>query len=66
MASVEEQAARFRGYEGLEQVIGARRQAWAMQGMSEGQAVNQLLALSDFAGQNPAEFRTVVFGTARY
>jgi hypothetical protein len=56
MASVEEQAARFRGYEGLEQVIGARRQAWAMQGMSEGQAVNQLLALSDFAGQNPAEF----------
>jgi hypothetical protein len=56
VASVEEQAARFRGYEGLEQVIGTRRQAWAMQGMSEAQAVNQLLALSDFAGQNPAEF----------
>jgi hypothetical protein len=56
MATVEEQAARFRGYEGLEQVIGTRRQAWAMQGMSEAQAVNQLLALSDFAGQNPAEF----------
>lgn len=56
MATVEQQAARFQSYEGLEQVIGARRQAWAMQGMSEAQAVNQLLALSDFAGQNPTEF----------
>jgi hypothetical protein len=56
MASVEEAAARYRGYDSLEQVIGTRRQAWAMQGMSEAQAVNQLLALSDFAGQNPVEF----------
>jgi hypothetical protein len=56
MAGVEEQAARYRGYDGLEQVIGQRRQAWAMQGMSEAQAVNQLLALSDFAGQSPTDF----------
>jgi hypothetical protein len=56
MATVEEQAARYRGYEQLETVIGARRQAWAMNGMSEAQAVNQLLALSDFAGRDPAQF----------
>jgi hypothetical protein len=56
MAGVEQQAERYRGYEQLETVIGARRQAWAMQGMSEAQAVNQLLALSDFAGQSPADF----------
>jgi hypothetical protein len=56
MAAVEEQAARYRGYEQLEQVIGQRRQAWAMQGMSEATAVNQLLALSDFAGRDPAQF----------
>jgi hypothetical protein len=56
MATVEEQATRYRGYEQLETVIGPRREAWAMQGMSEGQAVNQLLALSDFAGRDPAQF----------
>jgi hypothetical protein len=56
MATVEEQAARYRGYDALETVIGPRRQAWAMQGMSEGQAVNQLLALSDFAGKSPTDF----------
>jgi hypothetical protein len=56
MATVEEQAARFRGYEQLETVIGNRRQAWAMNGMSEAQAVNQLLALSDFAGKSPTDF----------
>jgi hypothetical protein len=56
MAAVEESAARYRGYETLETVIGPRREAWAMQGMSEGQAVNQLLALSDFAGRSPVDF----------
>jgi hypothetical protein len=56
MAAVEEQATRYRGYEQLETVIGQRRQAWAMQGMSEAQAVSQLLALSDFAGKSPTDF----------
>jgi hypothetical protein len=56
MATVEQQATRFRGYEQLEQVIGGRREAWAMQGMSEAQAVHQLVALSDFAGRDPAQF----------
>lgn len=56
MAGVEEQAARYRGYEGLEAVIGPRRQAWAMNGTSEAQAVNQLLAISDFATQSPTDF----------
>jgi hypothetical protein len=56
MASVNDTAERYRGYDQLEQVIGNRRQAWAMQGMSEAQAVNQLLALSDFAGKSPVDF----------
>lgn len=56
MAVVEEAAARYTGYEQIEQVIGNRRQAWAINGMSEGQALNQLFALSDFASTNPTEF----------
>lgn len=56
MADVEARAARYNGYDALETVIGPRREAWAMQGMSEGQAVNQLLALSDFAGRSPVDF----------
>jgi hypothetical protein len=56
MATVEQQAARYQGYEQLEQVIGPRRQAWAINGVSEAQAVNQLLAISDFATQSPPDF----------
>lgn len=56
MASVEERAARYSGYDALEQVIGPRRQAWAINGVSEAQAVNQLIALSDFAGKSPPDF----------
>lgn len=47
---------RFASLEQLEQVLGPRRQAWALNGMSETQAVNQLLALSDFATRDPKAF----------
>jgi hypothetical protein len=56
VARVEQQAAQYQRYDQLEQVIGPRRQAWAINGVSEAQAVNQLLALSDFAGQSPPDF----------
>ncbi len=42
--------------EPIEQILAPRRQAWAMQGMDEGRAISQLLALSDFAAQKPQEF----------
>lgn len=45
-----------RGYGGIEQIVGPRRQAWAMQGVAPEQALNQLLALSDFAGRDPGQF----------
>lgn len=45
-----------RGYSGIEQVVGPRREAWAMQGVAPEQALNQLLALSDFAGRDPGQF----------
>ena len=56
MESVAEQAERYAGYAQLEQLIAPRRQPWALNGMTEVQAVNQLLALSDFAGQDPTGF----------
>jgi hypothetical protein len=56
MAGIEETSARYAGYDQIEQVIASRRQAWAMNGMSEGQAVNQLFAISDFASNSPKDF----------
>ena len=44
------------GHEQIEQLIAPRRQAWALNGMTEAQAVNQLFALSDYAGRDPAGF----------
>lgn len=44
------------GFEAIEKVIGPRREAWARNGMSPEQAVNQLFALSDFASRDPAGF----------
>lgn len=38
-----------RRYDSVEQVLGPRRQQFAMMGVSEAQALGQLLALSDFA-----------------
>lgn len=56
MEGLNERATRFAGYEQLEQMIAPRRQAWALNGVTEVQAINQLFALSDFAAQKPAEF----------
>lgn len=63
MAIVENAAQRFAGYEGVEQVLGQRREAWAMNGMSEGQALNQVFAISDFATRAPADFIRWFAGT---
>lgn len=38
--------------EPIEQLIAPRRDAWALNGMTEQQALTQLLALSDFAGRD--------------
>lgn len=56
MESLNQRSQRYADYDQLEQVIGQRRQAWAMNGSTPAQAVNQLLALSDFASTRPAEF----------
>lgn len=47
---------RFARLERVEQIIGPRRDAWALNGMTEDQALGQLFALSDFAGRDPAGF----------
>src|SRR6187551_469515 len=44
MESLNQRSQRYADYDQLEQVIGQRRQAWAMNGASPAQAVNQLLA----------------------
>ena len=56
MERAEQSATQSAGYAQIEQVIAPRRQAWAMNGMSEAQAVTQLLALSDFASKDPSGF----------
>lgn len=45
-----------RKLEPLDEVITPYRQAWAMQGMTEAQAIRQLLAYSDFANRDPVGF----------
>ena len=56
MEDVNTRQQRFQQLEQVEQLIAPRRQAWAMNGMTEASALNQLLALSDFAGRDPAGF----------
>jgi hypothetical protein len=56
MEGVNTQQQAFQEYNMLEQVIGPRRQPWASQGLTPLVAINQLFALSDFAGRNPSEF----------
>lgn len=47
----------YQEYDFLEaQVIGPRREAWTANGMTAPVAMNQLLALSDFASTDPAKF----------
>jgi hypothetical protein len=43
-------------YDRLEQAIAPRRQQFAMNGMDEGTAIGQLLALSDYADSDPVGF----------
>lgn len=40
----------------IEQLVAPRRDAWALNGMTDAQALNQLLALSDFATRDPVGF----------
>ncbi len=42
--------------ERVDQILSTRRDAWALNGMTEDQALGQLLALSDFAGRDPPGF----------
>jgi len=56
MDNVNARGARYGEYDSIEQLIGPRRQAWAQQGTNTYGALNQLFALSDFAGRSPSEF----------
>lgn len=53
MEALNQQAAQ---YQAVEQVIGPRRQGWAIHGMTDGAVLNQLFALSDFAEKDPQGF----------
>ena len=50
---------RGQNYQRLEQVIGPRRQQWAMHGLDEATAVHQLLAVSDALNKDP--YRTIAW-----
>jgi hypothetical protein len=56
MEDVNTRQQRFAALEPLEQIIGPRRDLWALNGATPAQAINQLLALSDFAGRDPGGF----------
>lgn len=56
MEGLETQAAKYQTFEGIDQLIAPRRQAWAMNGMTEQSALTQLFALSDFATHSPVDF----------
>lgn len=45
-----------RHYQEVDQVIAPRIKGWQLSGMSTGQALTQLLALSDLASEKPVEF----------
>lgn len=57
MEGLNTRAARYNEYDQIEQnIIGPRRQAFAAEGSNPVVALNQLFALSDFAGRDPANF----------
>jgi hypothetical protein len=56
MGELEQARGRYAQLDQVEQLIGPRRNAWALNGMSESTALGQLLALSDFAGRDPKGF----------
>lgn len=43
-------------FKALDELIAPRREAWAMHGLNETQAINQLLTISDYADRDPAGF----------
>ena len=57
MEDLNSRASRYNEYDAIEQnIIGPRRQAFAQEGSNPVVALNQLFALSDFAGRDPAAF----------
>lgn len=56
MDDINARQAHFQRLEQVEQLVAPRRDAWALNGMTDAQALNQLLALSDFAGRDPQGF----------
>lgn len=46
----------LQSYNSIAGIIEPRREAWAINGTSPEQAISQVLALSDFAGKDPAQF----------
>jgi hypothetical protein len=56
MEGVNQRSAQLQEYDMIEQVIGPRREPWSQNGMTPLVAINELLALSDFAGRDPGEF----------
>jgi hypothetical protein len=56
MDEVNTRQQRVASLEQVGQLLASRRDAWALNGMTEHQALHQLLALSDFAGRDPAGF----------
>lgn len=52
----QELAERSRGYDEIERVLSPRMQQFSMQGMTAGQVMTRLFALSDFAEKDPAGF----------
>ena len=56
MDGIGQREQRIAALDQVEQLIAPRRQAWALNGMTESQALNQLLALSDFAGRDARGF----------
>jgi hypothetical protein len=45
-----------RGLDSVSKLIGERREAWAVNGITPEAAINQLFTLSDFASRDPAKF----------
>jgi hypothetical protein len=56
MDGIAQSQQRFARLDQVEQLITPRRDAWALNGMTEAQALNQLFALSDFAGRDIGGF----------
>lgn len=57
MEALDTRAARYSEYDLIEQsILGPRRQAFQMEGMTPAVALNQLFSLSDFAGRDPGNF----------